>query len=140
MADATVEITGDDAGENAAETTQVEAVAQTAKDSGAAQQAAQSVEGSAGEAKYASQDAERSAQVSAQAMVSAQDAAMSAQLTASEVVGAIQSLSERFDSFTAALASSTPAPSAEELPTPVVEVQESSPAKGHWLTRKVGRK
>jgi hypothetical protein len=140
MADATVEITGDDAGENAAETTQVEAVAQTAKDAGTAQEASTQAQIAASDTGMHASQAVNASEQSAQAALEAQRAAAVTQMTGAEITGAISSLTERIDSLAAALQTSTPAPTAPEIGTPVVEVQESSPAKGHWLTRKVGRK
>lgn len=140
MGDTTVEVVADDAGDNASEVTQVEAVAQTAKDSGTAEHAAQSAQEAAAKVGWQAEAATESAQVSTQAALQAQTAAFTAEQSSSEVLTALRGLGEQISSLSQGLQSATPSPIAEVPPSNVVQVEESAPAKGHWLTRKIGKK
>lgn len=142
MADATVEITGDEPGEDAAETTAVQAVAETAKSEGAAQESATQAAIAADQVHMDTNQAEQSAQVAAQAMVEAGTAALVAKDSAQQTVASHQALAEQMGQLNQTLSQFLAGQqSTQDVPpaTSTVEVAEQEPSKGHWLTRRVGR-
>lgn len=141
MADTTVEVTDNEESETVAETTAVQAVAETAKSEGVATAAASDAQTAAFEVEIKTEQAEEAAGASLMAASVAADSANRAEQAANQTEYTLQGLGEKLDRLAGIMeATLTPAPVQEDTTPSVVEVSETEPSKGHWLTRRVGRK
>lgn len=141
MADTTVEVTDSGESETVAETTAVQAVAETAKSEGAATAAADEARQASYAVESQAEQAEEAAGASLMAASVAAESANRAEQAANQTEYTLQGLGDQIARLTQVLESSlTPQTPVEDTTPSVVEVSETEPSKGHWLTRRVGRK
>lgn len=139
MADTTVVTTdGGEGTESSAETTAVQAVAETAKSSGEAQQSAEQAQEAADGTEANATVAAQGAIVASEAAMAASSAAANAQASENATLDAVRALAEQVGRLHESL---TPATVVDTTPeTSTLEVEESEPKKVPFLQRKWGKK
>lgn len=142
MAETTVEVTEGESSGNVAETTTVEAVAETAKSEGAAEQSAEQASEAATTAEISKDVATDAAQASMTAQAVAQAAASEAQAANEQTRYTLESLGASVAQLTETVAqlvaSQTPHDVPPEEPSTIEVDSEPEQTKGHWLTRRIG--
>lgn len=145
MSDTTVTV-GDE-GSDAAESQNVESVAEAAKASGEAEAAAEQAKDAASKVEFERSQAEFAAQQASQAAQATADSALATSMNVQEVHGLISGLSAEIAALRDSLKPAEPPVDndGDGIPDPVtasdVAPHDQEPQKkGHWLTRSWGSK